>query len=237
MASNNATFYDSGVSGALFAPLKKLFTMVAVMLALLLAAWIIDWIFVFRVWPDGLERLQVILNEDLARAAPLSIGQYDVTQFATRTANAMYEGIFGSTGIHDMGLRFASENALSVPDTIVRNVYIRNHQAILTAMIGTQLFGVRLALLITALPLILLVYTAAAADGLVQRAIRRASGGNESSNIYHRARYFQLLLMSCISALCLLLPLSIDFRAIVLPGAVLWGLLARCQWAFYKKHL
>src|SRR5678815_3713628 len=138
MASNNATFYASGVSGAFYAPVKKLFTMLILMLALLLAAWIVDWIFVFKVWPDGLGGLQTILSEDVARTARLSNAHYDVTLFATRMANAMYEGIFGFTGIHDMGTRFAAERALSIPDTIVRNTYIANYSAIQVAMLGTQ---------------------------------------------------------------------------------------------------
>ena len=237
MSSRNATFYSSGVSGALFAPLKWVLYVLMLLSALILAAWIVDWIFVFKVWPDGLDRLQTILTEDLARMGWLGSDYYDVTQFAMRTANILYEGIFGITGIHDMGLRFANGAGLSIPDTIVRNTYVENYQAIQVAMISTQLFGVRLAGLITFVPLIALAYAAGITDGLVQRSIRRASGGNESANIYHRAKYFQVALMASISALCLLMPVSVDFREILLPGATLLVLLARYQWAYYKKHL
>lgn len=237
MASRNATFYSSGISGALFAPLRWVFYGLMLLLALILAAWIVDWIFVFRVWPDGLARLQAILSEDLARTARLGGEYYDVTQFATRIANVLYEGIFGISGIHDMGSRFAGGAALSIPDTIVRNTYVANYQAIQVAMVGTQVFGVRLAVLLTFWPVFVLAYVVAMSDGLIQRSIRRAGGGNESANIYHRAKYFQVVLMALISALCLLLPISIDFRGILLPGATLLALLARYQWAYYKKHL
>jgi integrating conjugative element membrane protein (TIGR03747 family) len=237
MASRNATFYETGVSGALFAPLKWVFYVLMPLLSLILAAWIVDWIFVFKVWPDGLDRLQTILSEDLARMARLGGGYYDVTQFSMRTANALYEAIFGITGIHDMGSRFADGAALSIPDTIIRNTYVANYKAIQVAMIGTQLFGVRLAVLIAFSPLLILAYAAAVADGLVERSIRRAGGGNESANIYHRAKYFQVALIVSISALCLLFPLSVDFRQILLPGAILSVVLARYQWAYYKKHL
>ncbi len=237
MASRNATFYSSGVSGALFAPLKWIFYVLVLLLALILAAWIVDWIFVFKVWPDGLDRLQAILTEDLARTAWLGGEYYDVPQFAMRTANVLYEAIFGITGIHDMGSRFTDGTALSIPDTIVRNTYVANYQAIQVAMIGTQLFGVRLAVLLASSPLLVLAYAAAMTDGLVQRSIRSAGGGNESANIYYRAKYFQVALMAAISALCLLLPVSVDLRGILLPGATLLVLLARYQWAYYKKHL
>lgn len=237
MASRNATFYDSGVSGALFAPLKWVFYVLMLLLALILAAWIVDWIFVFKVWPDGLARLQAILTEDLARTAQLGSEYYDVTQFAMRTANVLYEGIFGITGIHDMGSRFAGGAALSIPDTIVRNTYVANYQAIQVAMISTQLFGVRLAVLIAFWPLFVLAYVSAMTDGLVQRSIRCAGGGNESANIYHRGKYFQVAIAAASSALWLLLPSSIDARWILFPGNIVLALLARWQWAYYKKHL
>ncbi|MBI4204917.1 MAG: DUF4400 domain-containing protein [Betaproteobacteria bacterium] len=67
--------------------------------------------------------------------------------------------------------------------------------------------------------------------------IRRASGGHESSSIYHRAKYFQISIVSAIAALCLLLPLSIDPRWILLPGVTVLALLVRWQWVYYKKHL
>lgn len=237
MASRNATFYESGMSGALFAPLRLVFYVLMLLLALILVAWIVDWVFVFRVWPDGLARLQAILSEDLARTTRLDSEYYDVTQFAIRTANVLYEWIFGITGIHDMGSRFADGAALSIPNTIVRNTYVANYRAIQVTMIGTQLFGVRLAVLIAFWPLLVLAYAVAMTDGLVQRSIRSAGGGNESANIYHRAKYFQVALIVSISALCLLIPVSIDFRGILLPGATLLVLLARYQWAYYKKHL
>jgi len=237
MASRHATFYNTGVAGALFAPLRWIFCGAMLLLALILGAWTVDWIFVFKVWPDGLQRLQTMLASDLVRTAQLGVDGYDLTRFARGTANILYQAIFGVTGIHDMGTRFANAAALSIPDTIVRNTYLAHYQAIQVAMVGTQLFGVRLAMLIAFAPLFILAYAVAIADGLVQRSIRCAGGGNESANIYHRAKYLQLALMTSISALCLLLPVAIDFRGILLPGAMLLTLLARYQWAYYKKHL
>ena len=154
-----------------------------------------------------------------------------------RVANVLYEGIFGITGIHDMGARFADTTALSIPDTITRNTYVANYPAIQVTMVGTQLFGFRLGVLLSFWPLIVLTYVASMADGLVERSIRRAGGGYESANIYHRAKHFQVALIGAISALSLLLPLSFDVLEILLPGAMLLALLARYQWACYKKYI
>ena len=104
-------------------------------------------------------------------------------------------------------------------------------------MVETQLFGVRIATLMMAIPLLALVYSVGLTDGLVQRAVRRASGGHESSSLYHRAKHLQLLLLVTSGAVSLLLPESIDPRHIWLPTVVTVAIVARIQWAYYKKHL
>ena len=237
MASRNASFHEGVVAGALLAPLKLGFLLMLTLAVILAAAWIVDWAFVFKVWPEGVGRLKGILAADLARAIELAEWQNGVSKAVTGTANFMYGLVFGVTGIHDMGLRFAQGAALSIPDTIVRNSYLANIDAIEVAMIGTQLLGVRLATLAMMSPLVVLVYLVAAADGLTQRAIRRACGGRESASLYHRAKHLQVMLVATSGALTLILPVSIDPRLVGVPVALLTGLLARLQWACYKKHL
>ena len=237
MASRNASFHERGIAGALFAPLKWSFGGLLLLLALIVAAWIIDWVFVFKVWPNGLERLQSLLEQDLARAARLWDSYREFPRFATATANFLYAMLFKVTGIHDMGARFADGAARSIPDTVVRNTYIANFEAIQVAMVGTQLFGVRLAALAMTTPIFALAYCVASVDGLAQRAIRRASGGRESASLYHRAKYLQVVALVGGSAATLLLPMSIDPLWISLPLGFVPAILARVQWVFYKKHL
>ncbi len=104
-------------------------------------------------------------------------------------------------------------------------------------MIGTQLFGVRLATLALNVPLLLLVYIVGAMDGLTQRAIRRACGGRESGSLYHRAKHLQVALIVVAVLAGLLWPLVTDIRWIGLPLTAALGVLSRLQWAYYKKHL
>ncbi|MBI2317683.1 MAG: hypothetical protein HYU75_11975, partial [Betaproteobacteria bacterium] len=94
MASRNASFHERGIAGALFAPVKWAFGGLLVLLALILAAWITDWVFVFKVWPDGLDRLQSLLDEDLARATRLWDAYRDFPHFAAATANVLYAILF-----------------------------------------------------------------------------------------------------------------------------------------------
>ncbi len=136
-----------------------------------------------------------------------------------------------------MGRRFAEAAALSIPDTITRSAYLAHRAELEVAMVATQLFGVRVALLVTAVPLLGLLYAVASADGLVQRAIRRSCGGRESSSLYHRAKFLQLLILAGMLALILLPPISLDPRAIWGPGALLMATAARVQWLYYKKYL
>ncbi|MFH1871019.1 MAG: DUF4400 domain-containing protein [Pseudomonadota bacterium] len=237
MASRNASFNEGVVAGALLAPLKLGFLLMLTLVGILVATWIVDWTFVFKVWPDGIDRLKGILAADLARALELAEWQGGVPGVVTGTANFMYGLVFGMTGVHDMGLRFAQGAALSIPDTIVRNSYLANIDAIEVAMIGTQLLGVRLAPLAMMAPLLMLVYLVAAADGLTQRAIRRACGGRESASLYHRAKHLQVMLLVMSGVLVLIQPVSIDPRLVGVPVALFVGILARLQWACYKKHL
>lgn len=237
MASRNASFHEGGFAGALLAPLKLIFALTMTFIGILVVAWIVDWIFVFKVWPDGIDRLKGILAEDLARALDLAEWQGGVPGAVTETANFVYGMVFRVTGIHDMGMRFAEGAALSIPDTVVRNTYVANHEVIEAAMIGTQLLGLRMASLILVLPFCTLLYFVAGVDGWTQREIRRACGGRESGSLYHRAKYFQIVFLTFGVLVILLWPLSFDQRFVGIPIALTVAALARLQWAYYKKHL
>lgn len=237
MASRNAQFRERGIGAALVAPLVRLACAAAVLMGLLLAAWCVDGVFVFHVWPEGVEHLRAILAEDLARVAQLGGDNLLLTEVAIGTANALYAVLFELTGIHEMGMRFAEATSLSIPDTITRSAYLAHREGIEVAMVGTQLFGVRVALLGSGVPFLVLIYVVALVDGLVQRAVRRASGGRESSSLYHRAKYLQILGAAGVLALVLLLPISADPRWVGLPATFLMALAARVQGSYYKKHL
>ncbi len=237
MASRNASFHEGVVAGALLAPLKLALVLLLGWVGIVIVAWIVDWVFVFKVWPEGIGRLKGILAADLARGIKLAEWQGGVPGAVTWAANFMYGLVFGVTGVHDMGLRFAQGAALSIPDTIVRTTYLANREAIEVAMIGTQLLGVRLATLAMMAPLVVLVYLVAAADGLTQRAIRRACGGRESASLYHRAKHLQVMFLAMGGVLVLIQPVSLDPRLVGVPVTLLVGILARLQWACYKKHL
>ncbi len=237
MASKNTSFHDGPLAGVLLSPLKLAFSLVLALVVILVVAWSIDWVFVSRVWPDGVDRLRILLAADLGHGIALAVRQGRGAGEITGPANALYGLVFEATGIHDMGLRFADGAALSIPDTVVRRSYLANREAVETAMVGTQLLGVRFAILLRFLPLLLLLYMVGAVDGLVERAIRRSCGGRESASLYHRAKYLQMAVVGLGGAIVLVWPGPIGWLWVAVGMVASSSTLARSQWAYYKKHL
>ena len=237
MASRNTSFHDGPLAGVLLSPLKLAFSLGLGLVAILLVTWSVDWVFVSRVWPDGVDRLRGLLAADLAHGIALAARQNRGAGEITGPANLLYGLVFEATGIHDMGLRFADGAALSIPDTVVRRSYLANREAIETAMVGTQLLGVRFAILIRFLPLLLLLFAVGAVDGLTERAIRKSCGGRESASLYHRAKYLQMAVLGLGGVLVLVWPGSVAWE--LCTGLIVFGTgwLSQRQWAFYKKHL
>jgi hypothetical protein len=167
VASRNASFYEQGIAGVLLAPLKGVCIGMMILFGLMLAAWIIDWVFVFRIWPDGIVRLQSILDQELARTYTIECWCGELLRLAVGTANFFYDVIFRVSGIHDMAVRFADGTAFSIPDTILRNAYLASYEVMQVAMVDTQLMGVRFARLLMVIPLLSLLYSVAMAEGLV----------------------------------------------------------------------
>jgi len=237
MASRNASIADGVLARMIWSGFKASGAAVLLSCAVLLLVWTIDWICVARVWPDGINRLKEILAEDLATGRVLAASQGVSPDWIVWMANALYAALFEVTGLHRMGMTFAHGASLSVPDTIARMSYVANWPALEVAMAGTQLIGVRIATLVLLMPVLALGYVTGAADGLVQRAIRRRGGGRESASLYHRAKHLQLLV-------CVLLVLGaltwagpVDIRGCGWLVAMVLAVLARTQWSYYKKHL
>jgi len=237
MTSRNAAFHEGVLAGVLLSPLKLAFSLTLGLVMILLCAWVIDWLLVFKFWAQGIERLRALLTDDLAQGIAIAAKQGGRASSIIAPANALYAIVFEATGIHDMGDQFADRSALSIPDTIVRRGYVSHRLEIETAMLGTQLLGVRVAILVRFMPILLLMYAVGAAEGLTRRAVRRSCGGRESASLYHRAKYLQLVVLGLGGLILLLYPVALQWQLCVALGALLTSGLASVQWAFYKKHI
>ena len=237
VGSKNAAFHERVLASLLLSPLKLVFSLTLGLVVLLLCVWIIDCLFMFKFWPQGIDRLRELLAHDLAGGITLCAQLGGSASAITAPANALYAIVFEASGIHDMGTQFADRSALSIPDTIVRRGYVSHREEIETAMLGTQLLGVRVGILARFAPLLLILYVVGAADGLTQRAIRRACGGRESASLYHRAKYLQLAVLGLGGLALLMWPAAVHWQLCVPMGALVTSGLASVQWAYYKKHM
>lgn len=110
-------------------------------------------------------------------------------------------------------------------------------EQIMLAITANYIFAARTAIFIAALPLALLIYFVAIADGLPARAIRRDSAGRESSSLYHRGKLSQAFLAATVYVCFLASPQSINPLIVLIPTLLACGALARLQTKFYKKYL
>jgi hypothetical protein len=237
MGSRNTSFHDGALVRVLLAPVKLGFALTLGLAGLLLVAWTVDWVFVAHVWPGRLEGLRDLLSREIASGVELAGRQGASVAAVTAPANGLYALVFQATGLHDMGQRFAQGGSLSIPDTVVRSTWIARHEAVEVAMLGTQLLGLRVGILVRFLPLLALLYAVGVAEGLSQRAIRRAQAARESASLYHRAKYGQVVVLALGGAVVLVWPAPVAWGLCAVVGAVVVGVLAAGRWAFYKKHV
>ena len=108
---------------------------------------------------------------------------------------------------------------------------------VLAAIQMTQVFSVRLAILVLALPVFLLFSLVALVDGLVKRDLRRWGGGRESSFVYHWAKRSALPLLVLTWVIYLALPFSLHPSFVVLPVAMLFAFSVAVTASTFKKYL
>ena len=100
-----------------------------------------------------------------------------------------------------------------------------------------QLFGLRLAIIVLALPGVILCALVAVVDGLVCRDLRRWGGGRESGFVYHWAKRLALPLSVGIWVVYLALPLSLSPPLIVMPFSLILGFTLAATVRAFKKYL
>ncbi|MEC5406603.1 DUF4400 domain-containing protein [Paraburkholderia sp. MPAMCS5] len=110
---------------------------------------------------------------------------------AARAADSVYWCWFGWTGI-DASARAWEAGVLPSQGlgSFLRPAFSgATREALVVAMYGSKLFGVRITMLLMTAPQLVLAIAVALADGLVARHVRRAQGGHESATRYHYAKH------------------------------------------------
>jgi len=233
VASRSATFHR-GYSGALLAPLRYAAYLTLLLAGLLLAAWVINAFLVFKIWRDGVQPLEAAITTT-ATAVDGSYGISLIRGQGVVWARGLYHALFVASAIEQ--IITADPHALTTFDQTVQRFFLSLLPALQVARLATKLYGLRLALWLSAIVPIVLGYAVGMIDGLVERSIRRYSGGRESATLYHRAKYAiaGAVGLWLFVFVCLPIPLELQWGSWVAGDVI--GVLARLQWKYYKKYV
>jgi integrating conjugative element membrane protein (TIGR03747 family) len=181
---------------------------------------------------------QAILNDAAGASFMACAEQVGGAVLVHQCAEYAYKAVFVMSGLENVYFQALHGIAPEGIDGILFKA-VRDHREGFKgqSMWGTRLFGAKLALVLTSLPLFTAAYAVAFVDGSVLRYIRTEGGGRESDYMYHRSKYTSVMLLGTSLTVILLLPL--EFRpSFILPLlAVCVGILGRIQWKYFKKYL
>ena len=195
---------------------------------------IIDLFCVFVLWsPNGTRRLEGVLHQEIAL---LGLPQSDIN-FLTEVIHSFYDTAFVSTGIdglmrHSVSLpptNKSQQTALEFTETL--------RPTIEAAMVGLQLFALRIGVLILTLPFLVLVFIVAMADGYMGWYLRRTGGERESGFIYHRAKRGLAWSFLLLWAIYLIPPIPMNPKYLIPPFLFAAGIATWLHVAFFKKFL
>jgi integrating conjugative element membrane protein (TIGR03747 family) len=223
----------------------KLLQAIVFLLLTLFFSILIEWAgMAFDYWePRGVKHSETMLDKELGylnQDFKRSVIVEKPAEFARHFADSFYDWTFKKTGVQAAIIWLATP-VPGVDDKPFRKRLHRIFKAlqeyVLAAITVTQIFAVRLAILILAFPAFILLALVGLIDGLVQRDIRRWSGGRETSFVYHWAKkilYPSLILPWIIY---LAMPESVHPNYVVLPFAVLFALSVTVMASTFKKYL
>ena len=195
---------------------------------------IVDLFCVFVLWsPNGLWRLQNVLYAELEL---LNIPQSEVN-FLVGITHSFYNAFFVSTGIDGMMRTATNLPAIDESQQTALELTELMRPVVETAMVGLQLFAMRIGVLILTLPFLVIVTLAAMADGFVGWFLRRTGGERESGFIYHRAKRSLAWSFLLLWSIYLIPPIPMNPIYIIPPFLLAAGITTRLHVAFFKKYL
>lgn len=160
-------------------------------------------------------------------------------ELARRAADFAYWSWFGWTGV-DASARAWQAGTLPAHGlgSMLRPAFSGStREALVVAMYGIKLFGIRSAMLVMTIPQFVLAVAVALADGLVARHVRRAQGGHESATRYHHAKHLLMFGVIPLTAIIwLVVPLRLPVYLLFWPVSVMILLAVWNMAKFFKKY-
>ncbi len=226
-----------GVIGNTLSLITKIFFILILSLFFSIA---VEWVGMTFFWDQpGSEHAQGMLNteiEYLDQDFRRSLITSSPARFARELADTSYYYLFEWTGLMKF-FQWASSEPTSQLQGYAHLIATTLWDYILAMIAVTQVFAVRLAILILATPVFVLALVAGFTDGLVQRDLRRWGGGRESAFLYHHAK--KVVVPSLISAwvVYLSMPFSVHPSLIIVPFTLMAAIAVAVSSATFKKYL
>lgn len=228
--------------GLVSATLTRVSQALVLLVVSLLFSIAMEWIGMAFYWPEQgarhsatmLETELGYLDTDFRQSAIIE----DPARFARKMGETLQEWLYRKSGI-EAGLIWLAKPPEN-PGRLRRALASAIHVAadyVLAAMIVSQVFAVRLAILVLALPAFAILGTVALADGLATRDLRRWGGGRESSFVYHWAKRTVTPAFAAPWIIYLSVPFSIHPNWVVMPFAVLFAIAIGVVTRSFKKYL
>ncbi len=231
---------EHGVIGSLLISATKL---VFFLLLTLVFSILTEWIGMTVIWPDQGARHSTqmlaheldVLNADFKHSAIVEHPK----QFAERFGVVFYRYTVQATGVETLIQWLAQPSTTPVTGfrARLRGWYQSTAQYLLAAVTIIQVFATRLAILTLAFPAFILLSLVGLVDGLVQRDIRRWSGGRETSFVYHWAKRLVLPSLYLPWIVYLAMPVSVHPNRVVLPFALLCAVSIAVMATTFKKYM
>ncbi|QLB13900.1 integrating conjugative element membrane protein (TIGR03747 family) [Bisgaardia hudsonensis] len=213
---------------------SRISMIIATLVLSLLLSILLEWIGIAFWWSEQghLHSQNMMLTEMqwLSNDFTQSIFTRSSTDLATNIIANMHYWIFVKTGIQDW---LANPGSTSVE----RWIYHYGRAYIESIIYVSIVFVIRLIIIAFTSPLFLFAGVAGVTEGLMMRDIRKFGAGRESAFIYHHARRYVMPLMITSWVVYLSLPFSIHPNTILVPSALLFGLMICITSATFKKFL
>lgn len=231
--------------GYLGKTIGKIATFFFALLFAMLVAVVLEWVGMTFWWKDQrLTHAEEMYHQEIAYLRQDFSATFlspDTVKYAKRYAERAYYYLFEFTQITKW-VDFASKPPPASSDTTgfqatFHKLYLGAKDYLDAGKWRLFTYFVRLAVLTLALPLFLLIALVAITDGLVQRDVRRWSGGRESALLFSASKNFVMPSIVGAWIVYLAFPISIHPNFVILPFAVLFALSLAMMVGSFKKYL
>lgn len=207
-----------------------------------LLAIVVEWIGLLWWWrEEGILHAQQAMAQELAflgRDSERSLLGSHPAVFARRCADTVHFWLFEWTGLMD-GLQWLAQPAAQGDPVraMWHGFYGAVEPFVLTAILVTQTYVLRLAVLILSSPTFILSGAVGLAEGLMRRDLRRWGGGRESSFAHGAARLAVKPLVAAPWLVYLSLPITLHPAWIIMPASIGFGVLICVASSTFKKYI